>query len=257
MKKIIVILILVLITIILGAFLRYSQERYTSITVESPPEPTADNPQWNTILVGEKTYAYNFFRVSDISSITLIPNFVTRISSKNLMTQYNCSQGINAGFYDKEYKPLGLFVTDKKTFGSALQSALLNGFFTIDDANRAVIQPTNNGASHVALQSGPLLMLDEKPLLLKIKNDEFARRSIAAVSKNGDILFFSLFFPDSDISGPLLQNLPNILMEINTDQKLGITDALNLDGGSASFFKGERLYIEELTTVGGVFCIRE
>ena len=61
MKKIIVFLILVLITLILGAFLRYSQEIYTSITVESPPEPTADNPQWNTILVGGEKHTHITF----------------------------------------------------------------------------------------------------------------------------------------------------------------------------------------------------
>ena len=82
-------------------------------------------------------------------------------------------------------------------------------------------------------------MLDEKPLLLKIKNDEFARRSIAAVSKNGDILFSHYFFQTAISPAHCYKNLPNILMEINTDQKLGITDALNLDGGSASFFKGK------------------
>ncbi|MBI5613482.1 phosphodiester glycosidase family protein [Candidatus Gottesmanbacteria bacterium] len=255
MKKIIIALVLINIALYTWLFHDTSTGAAQWQYVKTPG-PTPGNPQWKTVTVNDRSYAYDFFRVPRTSTLELIPNFATRLPSKSIAFQYNCTYAINAGFYDKAYKSLGLFVTDKKIFGATIASALLNGFFEVDDNNRADIQQTQNSATHITLQSGPLLMLNGKPLLLKIKNDEFARRSIAAISKNGDILFFSLFLPDSEISGPLLQNLPDVLMEINKNQKLNISDALNLDGGSASFFKGKELYLEELTTVGGVFCVR-
>lgn len=257
MKKLIFLFVILCIIFFIWRIRQNESTREISEPILTTENPTSINPSWKTITIDEKTYAYDYFKVSETTDVFLIPNFVMQKLSKSVLTENNCSRGINAGFYDKEYKPLGLFVTDKKTFSSSLSSALLNGFFTIDDSNHAEIQQAYNGATHIALQSGPLLMLNSQKLPLRIKNDEFARRSVASVSRNGDILFFSLFLPDSEISGPLLQNLPNVLMEINKNQKLELTDAINLDGGSASFFKGEETYLEEITTVGGVFCIRE
>ena len=65
---------------------------------------------------------------------------------------------------------------------------------------------------------------------------------------------FSLFSRQRYLR-PTVTNLPNILMEINTDQKLGITDALNLDGGSASFLKGKIIH-RRINNCRRVFCIR-
>jgi uncharacterized protein YigE (DUF2233 family) len=214
------------------------------------------NSSWKTIIVDEKIYAYDFFRVSDISKIKLIPNFQSQYHSSVILNKEKCTLGINAGFYDKNDRPIGLFIPDGKVVQTAISSSLLNGYFTINTFNQPAIEPSYDGDVRIALQTGPLLILDGQPLLLKIKNDEFARRSVAAVAKNGNVLFFSLFLPNSEISGPLLQNLPKILTEINKDQKLNISSAINLDGGSASFFKGKELYLEEITTVGAVFCVR-
>ena len=78
--------------------------------------------------------------------------------------------------------------------------------------------------------------------------EEYCRRI-----QSRDILFLTIF--QTAISPATVTNLPNILMEINTDQKLGITDALNLDGGSASFLKGKIIH-RRINNCRRVFCIR-
>jgi len=156
---------------------------------------------------------------------------------------------INGGFYDTANKPLGLFRIGETVLAKQIQSNLLNGFLSDDGITVAV--PTGR----FVLQSGPLLIQRGNPLPLKIQNDEHARRMVAAKTGEG-FLFLTVYKEDSVFEGPLLADLPKVIQKINTKENLGIVDAINLDGGSASAFKNAETTLSELTPVGSLFCIK-
>src|SRR5258706_8251551 len=80
------------------------------------------------IAVNNEHFNYSLFSVTNISSVTLIPNFSKKESSTTIMEKNNCKQAINGGFYDKHNNPLGLFISDSQKIGQQIPSTLLNGF---------------------------------------------------------------------------------------------------------------------------------
>lgn len=197
---------------------------------------------WNDI-----AYDFEYFEVNDISQLTLIANFTQKKSSELLIRENNCQYAINGGFYDTNNKPLGLFINATvKT--SSTQSVLVNGYIAI--TNRPTIGFDLPENPTIALQTGPLLMMDGKKLKLAITNDEYARRMIAGISSKGTLIFMTIFVPETKVQGPQLTDLPDILERTNLD----IVSAINLDGGNASMFKNSNIYISEVTSVGSLFC---
>ncbi|KKW11013.1 MAG: hypothetical protein UY49_C0010G0009, partial [Microgenomates group bacterium GW2011_GWC1_49_7] len=77
---------------------------------------------------------------------------------------------------------------------------------------------------------------------------------VAAKTGEG-FLFLTVYKEDSVFEGPLLADLPKVIQKINTEENLGIVDALNLDGGSASAFDNGETSLSELTPVGSLFCV--
>lgn len=190
--------------------------------------------------------------------VTLIPNFSDKKISNELMQENNCTSGVNGGFYDTANQPLGLFISNFQTVHAPVESALLNGYIVIDANNGVFIgRDLPDMQNRIALQTGPLLIINGQPLTLAIKNDEPARRMIAAVNTDGSIIFIVLYKTDAVFDGPMLGDVPSALTAINTKEMLNITDAINLDGGSASAFYSDRRKFSELTPVGSFFCIKE
>lgn len=201
----------------------------------------------------ETGYAYILTAPSQVSLLT---NFQTRTSARELMETQNCESGVNAGFYDTEGQPLGLFIADGQTLNQAVESKLLNGFFAVTPQNNAEIVDSNPKNARLAVQTGPLLMLEGSPLPLRILSDERARRMVAATTTNGEVVFLTLFSPDSVFDGPLLADTPVIVSEIAKQEGLSLTRAINLDGGSASAFYNQTISLAELTQVGSFFCVK-
>lgn len=190
--------------------------------------------------------------------VTLIPNFSEKKLSREILESNNCSAGINGGFYDTQNQPLGLFVSNFQTAHKAIENALLNGFIGIGANNGTFIgHELLDMHNRIALQTGPLLIANGKPLPLAIKNDEHARRMVAAIDADSTMMFLSLYNSDSVFDGPLLRDVPTMLTEINQKELLNIVNAINLDGGSASAFYNGSTELSELTPIGSFFCIKE
>ncbi len=222
------------------------------------PTPTPENTQSElTIPAGDAVYSYAVIRAATASAITLIPNFSGRQDAKSLGMNNSCKESVNGGFYDTAGKPLGFFYTDKKTFGAKIPSALVNGFFWADGSGDAII---SSDLPHTfyrfALQTGPLLLFNSTDLSLVIQKDEHARRMVVGKTVDGQFVFLAVYSKDSVYSGPLLASLPSIVSSISRKENLGIADAVNLDGGSASAFYNGETNLSELTPVGSLFCIQ-
>jgi len=256
--KILGILFVILLLGIAGSFY-WLNHQITSLSnspiAEISPTSTGTQQKDAVFSFKNKTYAYAFFTVSNYTTISLIPNFTEQKSAQVLTDTNACISGINAGFYSKEKTPLGLWNNGTDEKGQALTSLLFNGYYWID-AKSAYITNTKPTAYRIAVQTGPLVLFDTKPLPLVIKNDEYARRMVAGVDEKGQTMFLTVFDPDSVYSGPLLAELPEVLQEIEPNLPFLLLHAVNLDGGSASAFISPNRTLSELTPVGSMFCIK-
>jgi uncharacterized protein YigE (DUF2233 family) len=224
------------------------------IPPESSPTPT---PMRNTVTVKSEPMGYAFVQAS-ASTIQLIANFSEPVSSDNLIDKHACIAGINGSFYDTENRPLGLFIANGTTLRGISNSTLMNGFFSISANHMPHISyDIPEGENRIALQSGPMLLSDAQIMRLSIRNDEHARRMVAAVTADEEIIFLTLFHPESTFDGPMLADLPAYVAAVNEKELLNITHAINLDGGSASAFHNTDTTLSELTHIGSFFCVKK
>jgi len=203
----------------------------------------------------EKEYAYEYFMVDTITSLSLIPNFEQRKPFSEWMDTARCTAAINGGYYDTDDKPLGAFTGNGTVLKKPVTNRLIDGYISTTRSQAAIgLSPLPN--PFILLQSGPLLYLDGKPLSLKIISDEPARRSVGMLTDDGILIFMVMYDPASVYFGPNLADLPAIISIIKEQEGLIIQSAINLDGGNASAFKNERLTLTELTHVGSMFCLQ-
>ena len=225
------------------------KEEVESISVEIP-----ENRQ-NAISFNDINYVYYYEVIKDSSTIKLFPNFNEKLASDKLKEAENCDILVNAGFYTKDSKPLGLFISEGAKLSELTKSSLVNGIYSINflDTPR-ITKHLPDDPLRVALQSGPLLI--ENGYLLNVYGSEnYERRSIAAVTGINESIFMIIFQEDGYLKGPTLEDLPKIINKINLKHSLQIADAINLDGGSASAFLTPSSKIKEYTNLGSYFCI--
>lgn len=257
MKRIFLLFLLVIALFVF--FWKYNQNFLSPSEIASPQSPSSPitsptiiNPS-NVInlIYNQKNYALYFQKISE-KQIKIIPNFEENDSSLSLVEKNNCQTAFNGGFYTKNNKPLGLFVADGVKLGEKSEDkTLLTGFFYLDENNAPHISNFEPSTSNV-FQSGPFLFND-KPL--KTTSDEQARRIVVVETTDKELYAVAVVFQDSQFTGPLLSELPPIIFSIKAP--FVVKQALNLDGGAASFFFEENgLYLREQTNVGSVVCIK-
>ena len=228
------------------------------VSLSSPlPVPTGATKHTATTLTYQDiVYDYEYFVVQRLEKLTLIPNFDTPIRGSAIVSQQKCAFAINGGFYSEGNTPLGAFIGNGYEQPTALKSALFNGFLGFSES-KAVITKAFDSSSTFILQSGPLLHYDTSSLPLAIQNDEHARRSAVITTNDGKILFATFYIRDSIYNGPLLGDLPMILNEFASIEGIAIDSALNLDGGSATYFKSPDTELPELSPIGSLFCLQK
>jgi len=129
---------------------------------------------------------------------------------------------------------------------------LFNGYLSIQN-NKWDIDISSKSADF-SVQTGPLLIDNERPRKLIIKNDKNARRMFAATDNTGETYFGTVFLINAQILGPYLVDLPEIVNMISEKENIMWVKAINLDGGSASAFLGENLFLQEVNPVGSWWC---
>jgi uncharacterized protein YigE (DUF2233 family) len=200
-------------------------------------------------------YAYELFQ-ADASTIFILPNYEKREDSTTLVESHQCRYAINGGFYDTNNKPLGYLVEAGSLLNPVHASQLLDSYFAINFHGAPSITFDVPATSSAAFQSGPMLVHNETPLTLTIRNDEHARRMIAGTLRDDRVVFITIFNPESVFDGPLLADTPDLLGKIQKQESLTLTNAVNLDGGSASVFYSPERTLKELTPVGALLCIK-
>lgn len=215
------------------------------LTVLTPPAGPLPPPPANWA----KGWRFEEMVIADAGRLRLSSNLAERAGAVQLKDRHQCDFLVNAGFYDTDYRHLGWVQIDGRPLAPVRENRLFDGFFILEDG-RAEIGFEPKAAVDFGFQSGPMLVYQGRPLSLTIKADQSRRRMVAALDRRERLIFYSLFSAESVYAGPRLAELPDLLLQINPE----IEFALNLDGGSASAFLSEAVFLPEYQTIGGYFC---
>lgn len=136
---------------------------------------------------------------------------------------------INGSFFDTDLKPMGLLISESQTVNKLRRADW--GVFTVSGARKATLVHTRDyseskgGPAEFAIQSGPRLVVEGKPLSMK---PNLARRSALCIRPDGQTLIIAT-------AGPvLLEELAEVLSRSDATSGFGCEYALNLDGGSST-----------------------
>lgn len=197
-----------------------------------------------------------WFVAPDAQKIKLYPNYQEKITAIEAKNKYGCESIISGGFYSAENRALGLVISEKQQFANYRESDLFNGIYSVNDfLIPRITREVPEDALRIALQAGPLLIENSFSQTLQLNTDKEARRIVVATTGDNQTIFIVFYNPNSLFMGPTLADLPKQLDIFQKQNNLGIADALNLDGGTASAFYNADLSLPEASTVGSFFCI--
>jgi uncharacterized protein YigE (DUF2233 family) len=149
---------------------------------------------------------------------------------EEIMGRGNFLAAVNGGYFDPNYKPIGLLVVDGAIIAPLQKARLLSGVLSASAkkvqisrvAEFSLVQKPD-----AAVESGPMIV-DLGKSVRGLESTRAARRTFAAVGA-GDKAALGFC---SDVT---LADLSNILATVLTHD-FKIQRALNLDGGSSSAF---------------------
>lgn len=256
----------ILVLLFVGAvFLAWTRTRSTSERMVPNPSPSPlelpapqVSPTAEVVLNGI-SYAVYAQSLRD-RPVELFANFSDHESGAALVRRHGCQAAINGGFYREDGKPLGLFITEGETYGPAISSTLVNGFFWKSESGEYHIGKTQPPLESTAfiLQSGPYMSVGN--YRLQLIADEEARRSLIGIDQDGSLSLVSVAQKDNTFSGPLLADVPMLFADPAVQKILPLQMLLNLDGGTASFFykkTGDQIIVfSELKPIGSLLCIK-
>ena len=165
------------------------------------------------------------------------------------MRRGNCVAGINGGYFDPNFKPIGLTISDGMIISPLIRGRLLTGVLCSSDHGIEIVRLgefSRRQKLNAAVECGPFL-IDLGNRIRGLDVTRSARRTFAAVARGGN----AALGVSSDLS---LAQLSEALSSISLRDDFKIWRALNLDGGSSSAFwfargEGDAFSIPEEKTV--------
>jgi uncharacterized protein YigE (DUF2233 family) len=148
-----------------------------------------------------------------------------------VMRQEGCLAGVNGGYFDPDYAPIGLLIVDGKTIAPLQRARLITGVLAASPRKVQILRVREFSRKEkfsAAVQCGPFLV-DLGQQVRGLEKTRTARRTFAAVA-GGDRAALGFC---SDVS---LSELAKILATTRLADNFRIERALNLDGGSSSAF---------------------
>jgi len=164
-----------------------------------------------------------------------------------VMAQTKALAGVNGGYFDPEYRPIGLLIVEGKMIAPLQKARLLSGVLSSAGKKIQILRVSEFSLSQkpdTAVECGPMIV-DLGKSVRGLESTKSARRTFAAVGGDKAALGFC-----SDVT---LADLSNILAIVSIPE-FKIQRALNLDGGSSSAFwfkraSGNAFSISELKPV--------
>jgi len=152
-----------------------------------------------------------------------------RLASIMTREKYVC--GVNGGYFDEQFKPIGLRIVNGQTLAPLKRARLITGVLLASPRGVQIVRArefSQRQKIEAAIQCGPFLV-DRSQRVGGLNNSQQARRTFAATAMNERALLGFC----SEVS---LADLANILATTSVTADLKIQRALNLDGGSSSAF---------------------
>lgn len=220
--------------------------------VEVSPTP----PLEKEIETTNGVFEYDYFEVEGGADLDLVYNYEGRSDSMTIITANQCRAAVSGGFYDKNFRPLGLVIDESRLMSKNRPNQLFNGYVYVRPSGTAGIAASPVYANvRDAVQTGPILVSNGEAVVIP-ETSEMARRMAAVSLTDGGVMFMTIFSPQSKLDGPTLSSLGEaILAAVKREGKLA-ESAINLDGGAASVFYKTNLYLKEWQPVGSVWCLK-
>jgi exopolysaccharide biosynthesis protein len=211
-----------------------------------------------TIAVNEANYRMSWEVIPATAVVRVGINTALESGSQQLFDREVCRIMTSAAFYDANDKPLGLLVDRGVTLSVWRGNQLLNGAVGLDtsDATVKIVRSAEDVVWEWAVQAGPIVWEDGSPAPLRLTADQAARRIVAGVTSDRQLVLLVIVADDSLFLGPSLADVPALLAAWQIETGLKLTDAINLDGGTASTFLSPTLKLRELKPIGSYICIR-
>ena len=148
-----------------------------------------------------------------------------------VMRREKCVAGVNGGYFDTAFKPIGLLVSRGRIISPLARARLLKGVLCSSARGIEIVRVgefSRNRKLDCAIESGPFLV-DLGWHVSGLDRTRSARRSFAAVSRDGQAAL-------GICSEVTLDQLASLLSAVPLGGNFKIWRALNLDGGSSSAF---------------------
>ena len=154
----------------------------------------------------------------------------SRVDLEEVMGRGNFLAAVNGGYFDPDYKPIGLLISDGRMIAPLQRARLLSGVLSASAKKVQISRVAEFPMAQkpdTAVECGPMVVDVGKPVR-GLESTRAARRTFAAVGA-GDKAALGFC---SDVT---LADLSSILAAISIPD-FKIQRALNLDGGSSSAF---------------------
>lgn len=160
----------------------------------------------------------------------MVDNPTKDLSLDAAMLASGAIAGVNGGYFQTDFSPMGLRISEGKMLNSILRAKLLSGILVASTSGKPEIIPSTAFSSEsnlkTAIQCGPNIMRTGKPVA-GLNAVRPARRTIVATDGKG-LWALIILSPVTLADSAEMLALPNVLG--NTS----IMTALNLDGGSST-----------------------
>ena len=151
-------------------------------------------------------------------------------SLADVMKNEKCLAGVNGGYFDEKFAPIGLRMANGQMIAPLQRARLISGVLVASSRGVQIVRSRefSRRAGTTAIQCGPFLVDRSQPIG-GLNNSRPARRTFAATTNSSRALIGVC----SDVS---LAELSKILATTSFAEDLKIDRALNLDGGSSTGF---------------------
>jgi exopolysaccharide biosynthesis protein len=148
-----------------------------------------------------------------------------------MMRNEKCLAGVNGGYFDEKFAPIGLRIANGQTIASLQRARLITGVLVASSRGVQIVRSrefSRRPTVTAAIQCGPFLVDRGQPIG-GLNDSHPARRTFAATT-TGDRALVGV------CSGVSLAEFSKVLATTSFAEDLRIERALNLDGGSSTGF---------------------
>jgi exopolysaccharide biosynthesis protein len=152
-------------------------------------------------------------------------------SLAEVMRRENCLAGVNGGYFDEAFAPIGLRIANGEVIVPLQRARLMTGVLVASSHGVQIVRSrefSRRAGVSSAIQCGPFLV-DRGESIRGLNDSHSARRTFAATTTSKRVLL-------GVCSGVSLAELSKLLATTSFAEDLKIERALNLDGGSSSGF---------------------